>query len=129
MPHGSPSVRPSAVYSQLRATISATDGRCIRPVSHADLMLFEGFIHPVSVGGDIPQRAVDGWRWCTWEARWAGTGINHPTDVRLIQQLLNRFRPLPLPLIKVDGKIDLHAFAACSAPRDHRRCAKASGRC
>jgi hypothetical protein len=57
------------------------------------------------------------------------TGINHPTDVRLIQQLLNRFRPLPLPLIKVDGKIDLHAFAACSAPRDHRRCAKASGRC
>ena len=40
------------------------------------------------------------------------SGTNHPHDVRLIQQLLNRFRPLPFALIKVDGKIDLHTLAA-----------------
>jgi hypothetical protein len=40
------------------------------------------------------------------------TATNHPSDVRVIQQLLNRFRPLPLPLLRVDGNIDVHAVAA-----------------
>ncbi len=40
------------------------------------------------------------------------TATNHPSDVRVIQQLLNRFRPLPLSLLRVDGNIDVHAVAA-----------------
>jgi len=38
--------------------------------------------------------------------------VNRPQDARLVQQLLDRFRPSPLPLIKVDGTVGPRTIAA-----------------
>ena len=42
-------------------------------------------------------------------------GVNQLQDVRLVQQLLNRFQSPAMPLLKVDGRADPTMFAALDA--------------